>query len=158
MSQIDQLWFEIAALKAALSNMIRPGTVKSYKGADNTAVLDIGVDGDTHDIPGGANMAHSGGAHWSGVKPGMQVTVFAPEGDLANAFWMPGGYQTSVPQPSTRDDEDVFSRSGGAALGVREGGYARIAAASIDKLKINIGGQWFQLKMDALEPTSPLET
>ena len=157
--RIDALEYEIAALKAAICNLVRPGTVKSFDPARNTAKLDIGVDGDgTHDIPNGANHAHAGGQHWTGISEGMQVTVFAPEGDLANAFFMPGGYRDGVTPPSTRADEDVIARDGGAKVHVRKGGFIALRVPSIEKLKIQIGDAWFQLDPAALASTDPLET
>ncbi len=155
---IDSLWNEIATIKAAHSNMIRPGVIVSFNAANNTAKIDLGIDQGTHDIPNGGNQAHSTGQHWHGIKPGMQVTVFAPEGDLTNAFFTPGGYLANIPQPSTRPDEDVISRTGGSEVRLREGGYAQIAATSIDKLKFKIGGTTYQLAPSALVTSSPLET
>ena len=156
----DELAYEVAELKRVISNMIRPGVVVSVNNATNppTAVLDLGIDNNTHQIPNGANHSHAGGAEGFSIKPGMQVTVFSPDGDLQNAFFTPGGSYQSTPQFTTRDDEAGFLRQGGSEFRLREGGYAKIAAGSIDKLKFLIGSTWYQLDPSALVATSPLES
>ncbi len=154
MSELDGLRYEIAQLKKQMGAMIRSGTLTSFDAAKNTAKLDLGIDGGTHDIPNGANHAHSGGQHWSPPSPGMQVTVFAPDGDLTNAFFMPGGYRDNVPKPSTRNDEDVIAREGGSAVHVRKGGFVRLAAGTREKLKIKLGDQFFIIRAEALEAST----
>ena len=70
---------------------------------------------------------------------------------------MPGGYRDSVTKPSTRSDEDVIARQGGSAVHVRERGYVRIAVKALSKLKIKIDDQFFELRPQALMPSTPEE-
>ncbi|HEY8136262.1 MAG TPA: hypothetical protein VIF61_00380 [Methylocystis sp.] len=105
---IDGLLFLVADFERKLSNVIRPGTIESYDAQKDTAKLDVGFE--THDVPSGM---HGGrGADWSPFKDGQQVTMLCPGGDVANAFFIAGGFHNDNPQPSQSADEDIRARRG----------------------------------------------
>lgn len=146
---IDDLYFQIAALKTMISNMIRPATVKKVMDG-NKIVADAGGF-DTHEIPDGQ---HAGGRrHHSPMRVGQQITLLCPDGDINNAVVMPGGYDDKVKRPSTRADEDAIASDKGA-IRVRDSGTFIAEVPSIQQFKIKIGGQVFCLKPEALAPTS----
>lgn len=126
---IDDLYFQIAELNRRLAMMIVPGTIKSYDPKADTAQVNYALDKDgkdvtTHDVPNGG---HAGTAKsWRPLKPGQQVTLFSPSGDLANAFLMPGGFHDQNKAPSQSADEDI--------LGVRGEGDKAIQARLTDAL------------------------
>lgn len=119
---IDDLYFQIAELNRRLAMMIVPGTIKSYDPKADTAQVNYALDKDgkdvtTHDVPNGG---HAGTAKsWRPLKPGQQVTLFSPSGDLANAFLMPGGFHDQNKAPSQSADEDILGVRGEGDQAVR---------------------------------------
>jgi phage baseplate assembly protein gpV len=112
---IDGLLYLSAEHDRRIANLIRPGTIKSYDAEKDTAVLDL--DFETHDIPSGM---HAGkGKDWSPPKAGQQVTAFCPSGDIANAFFLPGGFHNDNPAPSQSADEDIRAERGSGDEAVR---------------------------------------
>lgn len=128
--------------------MVRPVKIVSYDPAKNTAIVEFDKDANTHAVP----LYHHVG-HWSPPKAGQMMTLMSPDGDIANAFLLPGGYRDEDSKPSTRSDEDAIARSS-AALRVRDGGIVRAEVETRTKFKIVIGGQAFAIRLAALEPTS----
>src|SRR5213595_961903 len=45
--------------------------------------------------------------HWSAPRPGEQVVVFAPYGDPAQGFVLPGFYQDDHPAPAISQDQET---------------------------------------------------
>lgn len=148
MSAFDEVLFQLASLKSRLSNMVRPVKIVSYDAAKNTAVVEFDKDANTHSVP----LYHHVG-HWSPPKPGQMMTLMSPDGDIANAFLLPGGYRDEDQKPSTRADEDAIARQA-SALRVRDGGIVRAEVETRPKFKIVINGQAFAIRAEALEPTS----
>lgn len=143
---MDAIWNEIADMRRRMANMIRTAKVKSYDPKTNTAKLDTGFD--THDVP-----LDTRDGDWKPMDKDQQVTLFCPDGDLANAFVAPGGYHEGVERPSQRADERVMSRGKGAGvIRSRAGGVAHLEVAERRKLRIKIGGEYFAIKAEALEP------
>lgn len=112
---VDDLSFELAETRRRMSNLIRPGTVKSFDPKTNKAVADVGFE--THDLP---VFNHAGTAkHWHPLKPGQQITLLAPDGDVANGFLIPGGFHDKNPAPSQSADEDIALQRGDDDKAVR---------------------------------------
>jgi phage baseplate assembly protein V len=106
--RLDGLDYHVAETRRMISNMIRPGVVKSFDAENNTAVLDVGFE--THDVPLGN---HGGTAkHWHPLKKGQQVTLFCPDGDPSNGFVLPGGFHDDNKAPSQSADEDIPAQRG----------------------------------------------
>lgn len=112
---IDRVTFKVAEFERKLSNLVRPGVVKSYDAKNATAVLDLGFE--THDVPVGC---HAGtGKDWRPFKKGQQITALCPDGDIANAFLLPGGFHDDNPAPSQSADEDIRAQRGDGDKAVR---------------------------------------
>lgn len=112
---IDGLMYLVADMDRRMANVLRPGTVKSFDPQTNTAVCDVGFT--THDVPAGN---HAGTAkHWHPLKPGQQITLCCPGGDVANAFILPGGFHDQNAAPSTSADEELIGQRGDGDQAVR---------------------------------------
>jgi phage baseplate assembly protein gpV len=145
---IDELFQEIATLKARIANIVRPARITSFDAQAHAAVVDAGDGMSTHPLP---LLTRPG--LWSPPAAGEMATLLCPDGDVANGLLIPGGYKTGDARPSQRGDEEVLSRDG-AALRVRAGGLVRAEVVSRQKFKIVIGGQAFAIRAEALEPVS----
>jgi phage baseplate assembly protein gpV len=111
----EELHYQIAELRRMISNLIRVGTVKSFDPKTATAVLDLGFE--THDVDVGE---HGGaGADWRPLKKGQQITALCPEGDIANACVIPGGFHEDNKAPSQSADEDIRAQRGEGDKAVR---------------------------------------
>ena len=145
--RFDEVLFQLAEAQRKFAAGMLTGKVKSYDPATDKAVVDLGFD--THEIPQASRIGD-----WGPLEPGQMVTVMSPGGDLANAFLVPGGYHDGQTKPSNRADERVMSRGGDAGvLRSRKGGVAHVEVASRTKFRIKIGGQYFAIRAEALEPT-----
>lgn len=115
---------------------------------------------------------------WAGARnqhtppsQGQQFLHFSPDGEMEGGFLIPLGHSTAVPSPSS--DPGIFVDSLGAtdrrfkdgkdrtAVGSNSehliiDGAQRIKVSDISKLVFSFGGQTFQLKMSALQPTSDI--
>lgn len=115
--RVDQLEYFIADLKRSLSNVVRPAVVVSFDPKTNSVVANIGDEQTpvpTHAIP---VFTHAGAAKsWRPLKKGQQVTLLSPDGDLANAVALPGGFHDKNPAPSQSDDEDIENQRGQGRL------------------------------------------
>lgn len=146
--RFDELNFQIAELQRRVASQSLTGKVKSYDPKTDKAVVDLGFD--THEIPQASRIGD-----WMPLEAGQMVNVHAPGGDLENAYLTPGGYHEGQERPSNRADERVVSRGkGSGAFRSRKGGVSVVEAASLEKLKLKIGDQYFSIKREALIPTS----
>jgi phage baseplate assembly protein gpV len=113
---IDDLTYQVAETKRRLSNVVRPAVVHQVIDA-HTIVADFGsadAPAPTHKIP---LFTHGGtGKDSRPMVVGQQVTLLCPDGDLANAFALPGGYHDQNPSPSTSLDEDIVAQRGQARV------------------------------------------
>jgi phage baseplate assembly protein V len=116
-ARVEALEYHIADLKRRESNFIRPGVVSSYDPDANAIVANIGTTDApvlTHPIQ---VFTHGGkGKSWRPMKVGQQVTLLCPDGDLANAIALPGGFHDQNPAPSSSADEDIEAQRGTARL------------------------------------------
>jgi phage baseplate assembly protein V len=115
--RVEALEYHIADLKRRQSNFIRPGVVVSYDPTANAIVADVGAPDapcPTHPVP---LFTHAGsGKSWRPMKAGQQVTLLCPDGDLANALALPGGFHDKNPAPSRSAAEDIEAQRGTARL------------------------------------------
>lgn len=115
MSSNEELSYQVAELRRMMSNLVRPGVVKSYDGRTHSAVLDLGFE--THAIDVGA---HGGtGADFAPLKKGQQIMALCPEGDIGNAMVVPGGFHDDNKAPSQSADEDIRAQRGSGDKAVR---------------------------------------
>lgn len=115
--RVEALEYHIAEEKRRQSNYVRPGVVTSFDSKTNTIVANIGTADEpvnTHAIP---VFTHAGsGKSWRPLKKGQQITLLCPDGDLANAVALPGGFHDKNPAPSQSADEDIEAQRGTARL------------------------------------------
>jgi phage baseplate assembly protein gpV len=167
--RIEALEYHIAELKRRQSNYVRPAVVTSFDPKTNTTVANIGTPAapvDTQPIP---VFTHAGSAKsWRPLKKGQQITLLCPDGDLANAVALPGGFHDKNPAPSQSADEDIenqrgqgrlratdtaqFVEFGGASVKVEDGKITLTAA------KIILAGTYFLGGADAANPVAMLGT
>ena len=117
---IEELQYHVADLKRRQSNFIRPAVVHQVVDP-STIVADFGASDApalTHNVP---LYTHGGaGKDSRPMKVGQQVTLLCPDGDLANAFALPGGYHDQNPPPSTQVSEDIIAQRGKARARVTD--------------------------------------
>lgn len=106
--------FALAETDRLLSNMIRLGTVASLDTENARVTVDIG--GLITDwlpwLTGRAGATRT----WSAPRPGEQVLLLAPYGDLAQAVALPAVYQDAHPAPQTTDSIEAVHFPDGAAV------------------------------------------
>jgi phage baseplate assembly protein gpV len=145
-ARIEALEYQIADLKRRQSNYIRPGVVASFAGGPNAIVANIGtLDAPvlTHPIP---LFTHGGtGKSWRPMKVGQQVTLLCPDGDLANAVALPGGFHDQNPAPSQSADEDIENQRGQGRLRATDTAqFLEFGSTSVEvedgKITISAGG------------------
>jgi len=93
-----------AEIERILANLIRIGVVAELD--DAKARVKVRTGGLVTDwLPW---LTHRAGAtrSWSAPRPGEQVLVLSPYGDLAQAVALPAIYQDAHPAPSTTQDEE----------------------------------------------------
>lgn len=105
--------FAVAELERLLANLVRVGVVAALDEAAARVTVDLG-EVVTDWLPW---VTHRAGATrtWSAPRPGEQVLVLAPYGDLAQAVALPAIYQEAHPAPaSTKEVEHVVFPDGSA--------------------------------------------
>jgi phage baseplate assembly protein gpV len=142
---LDDFAYQLAELgrKIHLASGVS-GAVKSYDPKTHTATIDIGYE--THAMPVGDNEGD-----FSPLRVGQLVHVYAPSGDLANAFVKPAGYSGSATPPATAAGEKVMSLPGGGVFRSKDGKVAHIEAGSLSSLKLVLGGTTYTIKPEALQ-------
>jgi phage baseplate assembly protein V len=164
-ARIEALEYHIADLKRRQSNYVRPAVVISFDPATNTTIANIGdatTPVPTHAIP---VFTHAGsGKSWRPLKVGQQLTLLCPDGDLANAVALPGGFHDKNPAPSSSAAEDIeaqrgtarlrttdtaaFLECGGSSVEVQDGVITLTAA------KIVLAGKYYLGGADAANPVA----
>ena len=147
MSALDDLYREVAELKARLANVMRPAVVVSYDAGAHTAVVRLaGEQSETHAIQVGDQPGW-----WAPLKAGQQVTLLCASGDIANAMIIAGGYTQRDAKPSSRADENAVARDK-AALRVRDGGFVLAEILERRRFRLIIDDRAFAIRAEALEP------
>jgi len=144
-AQIDDMAYLLSEMERRLhlaSGM--QGVVKSYDKAKHTVVVDLGYD--SHDIP----VTNSNG-DVSPLAKGDLVHVHCPSGDMANAYCTPAGYSGQQKPPAT-DGAKVMSKPGGGQFKSVDGNAAHVVAGGVTQLVLELGGQKFTIKPEALNP------
>lgn len=161
--RLDDIEYQLADLKRRQSNFARPGVVKSVN-KDGSVVADVGFT--THDVP---VYSHNGaGKSWTPMKAGQQIVLICPDGDLSNAFAIPGGYHDKNPAPSDNLGEDILAqrnasrfRTTDAAAFLERGGSsvkAEDGVVTIKAAKIVLDGTIYLGGADAGNPVAMLGT
>ena len=144
--RIEALEYHIADLKRRQSNYVRPGVVTSFDPTTNSTVANIGdatTPVPTHPIP---VFTHAGtGKSWRPLKAGQQITLLCPDGDLANAVALPGGFHDQNPAPSQSAAEDIENQRGnGRVRGTDTAQFVEFGATSVKvedgKITLAAGG------------------
>lgn len=128
----------IRRLSIRINNMVREGTVKSVDPSKGTVVVDAhGIE--TDNIP----WLQQAGAinEWTPPSVGQRVLVVSPDGDLAKAVVMPGGYTNENPQPHDQLGEKRV-KIGDAVITHKAGG-----------LVIEVGGTKFEFTSAGFKQT-----
>ncbi|MDO5057732.1 MAG: phage baseplate assembly protein V [Lautropia sp.] len=91
--------YAVAELERLLANLVRVGVVAALDEVGARVTVDLG-EVVTDWLPW---VTHRAGATrtWSAPRPGEQVLVLAPYGDLAQAVALPAIYQEAHPAPAT---------------------------------------------------------
>lgn len=145
---IDDLTYQIAELHRKLqlaSGMA--GVVVSYDPKAHAATVDLGYE--THAIP----VADDEG-DFSPLRVGQIVHVYAPSGDLANAYLRPAGYSGAgqVTPPAAAGGVKIMSLPGGGQFKSLAGNVAHVTAGGVTQFVLELGGQKFTIKPEALNP------
>lgn len=106
--------YALAEIERLLANLIRVGTVAALDAAAARVTVDVG--GLTTDwlpwITGRAGETRT----WSAPRPGEQVLVLAPYGDLAQAIVLPALYQDARPAPAASQDIERITYPDGSTV------------------------------------------
>ncbi|MBB4199055.1 hypothetical protein CCR94_16295 [Rhodoblastus sphagnicola] len=141
--QIDDMAYLLAEMERRIhlaSGMM--AIVKSYDAKKHVAVVDLGYD--SHDIP----VCDSGG-NVSPLAKGDLVHVYAPSGDMANAYCRAAGY-SGQQKPPANDGSKVMSKPGGGQFKSVDGNGAHVVAGSIPQFVLELGGTKYTIKPEAL--------
>jgi len=104
----------LAEIERILANMIRIGRVVELDAPAARVKVEVG--GSITDwIPWGSERA-SATRSWSARRPGEQVLVFAPYGDLAQAVVGASLFQTDHPAPAASQDQEHLVFPDGSAI------------------------------------------
>lgn len=175
LERLDALEYAIADQKRRQSNIVRTGVAKSFDGSANAVVVNLGDDEEsflTHAVP---LYTHGGtGADWRPMKAGQQVTLLCPDGDIANAVAIPGGFHDANPAPSAKASEDIVMARGDvraratdslietvadkdSKVTVQQQGWVTATVKGTEQFVIfdAISKTYFAIKPDSLVPTSP---
>lgn len=103
--------FVLAEVERSLANLVRIGTVAELDEAQARVTVDLG--GLVTDWLPWLTARAGATRTWSAPRPGEQVLVLAPFGDLAQAVVLPAIYQDAHPAPVvSRDREHVVFPDG----------------------------------------------
>lgn len=106
--------FAISEAHRLLANLIRVGTVTEIDEAK--ALVKVRVAGDISDwIPWTTERAGPV-RNWKPPRPGEQVVVLAPHGDLSQAFVGQSLYREKYPVPGTSKYQDVTTYPDGSSV------------------------------------------
>lgn len=90
--------FALAEVERTLANLVRVGTVAQLNVAEARVTVDLG--GLVTDWLPWLTARAGATRTWSAPRPGEQVLVLAPFGDLAQAVVLPAIYQDAYPAPA----------------------------------------------------------
>ena len=143
--QIDDMGYLLAELERRLhlASGVQ-GIVKSYDKAKHVAVVDLGYD--SHEIPVGDSAGDV-----SPLSAGDLVHVYAPSGDMANAYLRASGYHGKQSAPAN-DGSKVMSLPGGGQFKSLSGDVAHVVAGGVTQFVLHLGGAKFTIKPEALNP------
>lgn len=143
---IDELSYQLAEAQRQLQLVSGvTGTVVSWDPKTHTAVVDLGYE--THSIP----VADAAG-DFTPLVVGQLVHVIAPSGKLENAYLIPAGYSGQQTPPASTAGVRVMSLPGGGQFKSLAGNIAHVVAGGVTQFVLELGGQKFTIKPEALNP------
>lgn len=143
---IDELAYQLAEAQRQLQLVSGVmGVVVSWDPTAHAAIVDLGYQ--THAIP----VADALG-DFTPLSPGQLVHVYAPSGKLDNAYLRPAGYSGQQKPPSSAAGERVVSLPGGGQFKSLTGNIAHVVTGGITQFVLELGGQKFTIKPEALNP------
>lgn len=143
---IDDLSYQLAEAHRLLQLAAGlPGVVISWDPASHSAIIDLGYQ--SHPIP----VADANG-DFTPLSAGDLVHVYAPGGKFENAYCRPSGYSGAQTPPSAKAGERVMSMAGGGQFKSLAGNAAHITAGGVGQFVLELGGQKFTIKPEALNP------
>lgn len=136
----------LAVLETRVANMIVEGTVEEVKPAEQLVRLRIGGTDDKPQLSGWMPYAQSAGDMKWHTPPsvGQQMTAISKDGVPEKAVALPMTWSNDNPSPSTKGDEDVYTR--GDLKETRRG----------DEYKIELGSTSITMTKDALVLRGPI--
>lgn len=143
---IDDLSYQIAELHRQLQLAAGlPAVVVSWDPASHSAIVDLGYE--SHPIP----VADANG-DFTPLAKGDLVHIYAPGGKFENAYLRPAGYSGAQTPPSAKAGERVMSLAGGGQFKSLAGNVAHVVAGGVTQFVLDLGGQKFTIKPEALNP------
>lgn len=127
----------LAEIDRLLANLIRIGVVAELDEAAARVRISIG-ELLTDWLPW--LTARAGATRtWSAPRPGEQVLVLAPYGDLTQAVALPGIYQDAHPAPAARREVERIAFPDGSLVDYDSAGHVLTVTAGSGRVVINCG-------------------
>lgn len=143
---IDDLSYQLAEAHRLLQLAAGlPAEVISWDPDAHAAIVDLGYE--SHPIP----VADAPG-DFTPLSAGDLVHVYAPGGKFENAYLRPAGYSGEQKPPSSKAGERVMSLPGGGQFKSLAGNIAHVTAGGVTQFVLDLGGQKFTIKPEALNP------
>lgn len=137
--RLDDVYGQLAEHGRLMTNMVRPGTLKSYDPKTALGVADVGFE-----TRGLKWFEHAGAMKsWHPPSPGQQLMMLSPNGNPGLGLLIPYGYSQDNPAPSQDGGENVLAKRGDVRLSLTEKGFT-----------FAVGGQSIVLDGDGCTITS----
>lgn len=127
--------YALAETDRLLANMIRVGTVAALDVAAARVTVDIG--GVTTDWLPWLTARAGDTRTWSAPRPGEQVLLLAPYGDLGQAVALPAIYRDTHPAPQKNEAVEAVHFPDGASVTYDSGGHVLTVNAGSARVIVN---------------------
>lgn len=156
----DQEW-ALAELEKRFSQMIRVGRIAELNEDDSTVTVQL------TDPEDGSEALVTDELHWITTRagedrewwapePGEQVIVFAPGGDPAQGFVLPGIYQDDHPAPASKKTQHRREYKDGAFVQYdREKHEYEVNATDSGKIKLVVGQSSIEISATGIKISTP---
>ena len=129
--------YAVAELERLLANLVRVGVVAALDEVAARVTVDLG-DVVTDWLPW--VTARAGATRtWSAPRPGEQVLVLAPYGDLAQAVALPAIYQEAHPAPAGTQDVERVVFPDGSTVDYDSAAHCLTVTAGGGRVVVNCG-------------------
>lgn len=112
--RLDDVYGELAEHRRLMTNMVRPGKLKSYDAKAALGIADVGFE--TRPLKWFEHASSGGITSWRPPAPGQHVMMLSPGGEPGNGLLLPYGYTTDNPSPSSDPKEHVVAKHGDVRL------------------------------------------